>query len=89
MPSMKMYAMRYDGTPGALLAEGDSLSALTSAHHGRAHGRIGLIERVGGGRHHIMQWDDGRPDTEQDHPREILVLLPGDTNYPEEDPCRP
>jgi len=82
-PKLKMYAMKHDGTPGRLLATGDTLDELTRSHHGRAHGKIYSIDRVGGQRHHLMVWDDGRPDREQrDHPPHLLVLLPGDTNYP-------
>lgn len=74
--------------PGRVLAEGDTFSDLTFAHHGSSHGRIRPVHRVGGGRHHIMYVDSGKPDYLRKNENPILVLLPGDTNYPEDREAR-
>lgn len=77
---MNMYARLPNGTAGGLLGSGDTLADLTAVHHGSRHGQISVIEGIGGTRHHRMVWADGRSD----HPAHLLVLLPGDTNFPDD-----
>jgi len=60
------------GTVGLPIPYG-TLSDITWALIGNRGGDVQCINRVGGGRHHIV--NGVAP---------ILVLLPGDTNYPRE-----
>jgi hypothetical protein len=69
-PKQLAWRMNYSGKPIGDPIPFTILSDITFALRGERDGDISIVERLGGGRHHI------------DNRSRKMLLLPGDTNYP-------